>query len=552
MARGNSVYESVFGWRAYVPCSWNAVDTLLADVLAEAPDPWPAELLAFRDYLRFKARGIPRRLLQEFNEFVVWREDGPVLCVSSLDVRKVSFYSKVEEILDEYREQDKRNVGLFPLAVDEDRRRLGDYYIIDWVLGSGGREFTAADLASSEPDTRLAPVLHVSPTPAERLLRHLAARGIVETVRKPGANQTLIGEAGEQDIVTYRLADGIIQDLLSLADRSEEERAALAVPAPTAARTAEPAVIAGRYEVVRMLGSGGMGEVLLGRDRILGRVVAIKSLRDWSSRDSIARERLRREASITSQLEHPHIVRCYDIIEASGSFSLILEFVDGRTLDALVSPAEPLTANEMVSIARNIAEALVYLEERRIVRIDLKPSNVMIHPTRGPVLIDFGIAKALDQTGITMDGSVVGTPAYMAPEQFQGRPSDHRTDIHALAILMYYCLTGSNPWRGEDMVTLIRQLSSEEMDVSHLRASPALRAVIGKAGRISPEERYQHASDLLAALNETPEAAAPSSPLRQLWDSRVDLEFEGNSDETEVVPRDHTRRAIPGRWLGRT
>jgi len=159
----------------------------------------------------------------------------------------------------------------------------------------------------------------------------------------------------------------------------------------------------------------------------------------------------------------------------------------------------------------------------------------MIHPTRGPILIDFGIAKALDLPTLTQTGSVVGTPAYMAPEQFKGHPSDHRGDIHALAIVIYYCLTGQNPWRAEDMVTLIQQMSSKEMDVCHLPASPALRAVVAKAGRISPEERYRHASELLAAINETPEAAVPAAPFRKLWDSQVDLDFEGNSDETENI-----------------
>lgn len=548
MARGNSVYESVFGWRAYVPCSWDAVDILLPDVLDEAPDPWPAELLAFRDYLRFKARGIPRRLLQEFNEFVVWREHGPVLCVSSLDARKVSFYSRVQEILDDYRERDKRSAGLFPLAVDEDRRRLGDYYIVDWVLGSQGREFTAADLVSSERDTRLAPVLHVSQASAERLLRHLAAHGIVAVVRKPGATQTFIGGAGEQDLITYRLADDIIQVLLSLADRSEEERAALAVPAPTAGRTEEPQVIAGRYEIVRMLGSGGMGRVYLGRDRMLGRSVAIKSLHDFSGRDRIVIERLRREASVTSRLEHPHIVRCYDIVETSDSFVLILEFVDGRTLSELVSSSGALTASETVSIARGIAEALEYLEEQRIVRIDLKPSNVMIHPTRGPILIDFGIAKPLDLPTITSVGALIGTPAYMAPEQFEGRPGDHRADIHALAVVMYYCLTGQNPWGTEGSLEgMIGQMRLVEMDVSHLPASKALRAVIARAGRISPDERYQHSSEVLAALKETPEAAISAAPPRKLWDSQVDAEFEANSDKTEHLPRDPTGLDSPGR-----
>jgi Protein kinase domain len=535
VAHGNSVYESVFGWRAYVPCCWDAVDLLLEGVLGEAPGQFPEDLKTFRDYLRFKARGIPRRLLQEFNDFVEWDSDHPVLRVKPRDARRITFYARLEQSLDQYRERSERSSGLFPVAVDEDRRRLGAYYVIDWVLRSEGDSFRAVDLINRGQAAYLDPVLHVSLSSVERLLEHLAENGIVEIARKPSVGQTMYGGIEESDQVVYRLADEVMQVLLSLADRSETERAALAIPAPTESTTMGRRVLGGRYEIVRRLGQGGMSEVVLGRDRILGRPVAIKMAPAFVNADREQRARFRREAEVTSRLEHPQIVRCYDVIDTDTTLALILEFVDGRELSTTVQSVGPLPANETVFIARAIAEALDYLEQHQVVRIDLKPNNVMIHPTRGPILIDFGVAKALDLPSMTLTGQIIGTPLWMAPEQFQGA-YDHRSDIRALGLIMYYCLMGREPvdFKG-DMAEVIRHVLEKEVDVSGLRVSDELRTAIFKATRISPDQRYQHARDLVSDLERTPEASRPPTEKRSLWDSQVDVELDANNDHTKPL-----------------
>ena len=465
-----------------------------------------------------------------------WDTDRPVLRMKPYDARRITFYARLEQSLDQYRERSERRSGLFPVAVDEDRRRLGAYYVIDWVLRSEGDSFRAVDLVNrSSQGADLDPVLHISLSSVERLLDHLSDNGIVEVVQKPSVGQTMYGGIEDSEQIVYRLADDVMQVLLSLADRSETERAALAIPAPTESTTTNKQILGGRYEIIRRLGQGGMGEVVLGRDRILGRPVAIKMASAFLIADPERKARFRREAEVTSRLEHPQIVRCYDVIDTSNTLAMVLEFVDGRDLSATISSARTLSSNETVFIASAIADALDYLEQRQVVRIDLKPANVMIHPTRGPILIDFGAAKALDLPSMTATGHAIGTPLWMAPEQFQGT-YDHRSDIRALGLIMYYCLMGREPieFKGE-IAEVVRRILEKEVDVSGLPVSDELRDLIFKATRISPDQRYQHARDLLADLRRTPEASRPFTEKRSPWDPHVDAELDANTDYTEPL-----------------
>ena len=180
-ARGNGVYESVFGWRLYVPCTWDAPDRLVAHIIsADARVDAEPELLV--RYLRFKARGA-RRLLQELNSFVSWDSGQPHLHVSADDLERVKFYARVEGVLLAYFEGSRRR-RLFPVPIDEDRWRLGGYYVADWVLQSGGDPFTAADLLRDGEDAEFDPLLRISRRSTDRLLDHLAANGILEVVRE--------------------------------------------------------------------------------------------------------------------------------------------------------------------------------------------------------------------------------------------------------------------------------------------------------------------------------------------------------------------------------
>jgi serine/threonine protein kinase len=250
-ARGNGVYESVFGWRLYVPCTWDAPDRLVAHIIsADAQvDAGTRELLV--RYLRFKARGVPRRLLQELNSFVSWESGQPHLHISADDLERVKFYARIEGVLLAYFEGSRRR-RLFPVPIDEDRWRLGGYYVADWVLQSGGDPFTAADLLRDGEDSEFDPLLRISRRSTDRLLDHLAANGILEVVREVSATSTVFADVAESNAKTFRLADEIRELLYGFVARHESERGALDVdvsliggpftpvpgPVPAAGRTA--------------------------------------------------------------------------------------------------------------------------------------------------------------------------------------------------------------------------------------------------------------------------------------------------------------------------
>jgi hypothetical protein len=463
VARGNSVYESVFGWRTYVPCSWDAVDRLLDGVLADSTDVPQESLVAMGDYLRFKARGVPRRLLQEFNEFVIWRADRPVLVVPAADADRIFFYARLESILRDYLARGGRG-RLFPIPIDEDRRRLSAYYVIDWVLRSEGESFRAVDLVREGNDS----VLRFA-------VRNEAERAALDL------SQALGGTVAPS--VNAAAFDG---------------RA--------------PRIIAGRYELEAKLGQGGMGSVWRGLDRMLGRVVAVKMLDAHSESVPDLVVRFRREAELTSQIDHPHIVHCLDVVEFDGGFAMVLEFLDGITLYESVAEKGPMTPEATAQAALTLAEALDYLEHRGIVRLDMKPANVMLHPVRGPIVIDLGIARQLNSAQLTQDGAVLGTPNYMSPEQVEGASVDHRSDIHALGLVAYYCLTGTTALREQELAALFRKLVTEEIDISLLPVSEEFRAVLARALRRDPAERYQHAAEFITDLKRVPELDADHRP----------------------------------------
>jgi hypothetical protein len=195
VARGNGVYESVFGWRLYVPCVWHAPDQLISDIISES-DRGADGVDSLEQYLRFKARGIPRRLLQEINDFVVWEQDRPWLRIDGKEMERVEFYARLERVLRSFMAAG-RNSRLFPVAIDEDRWRLGSYYVVDWVLQSEGDPFTASELLREGEEAKFDPLLRISRRSIDRLLDHLARNQILEIVREVSAKNTFISDVAE-------------------------------------------------------------------------------------------------------------------------------------------------------------------------------------------------------------------------------------------------------------------------------------------------------------------------------------------------------------------
>ncbi|MFE6481862.1 protein kinase [Streptomyces sp. NPDC057757] len=628
--RGNGVYESVFGWRMYVPCLWDAPERLVRGLVEAGREPvsqpgWgppgpatitpngapgtyagyppetsyripsasldEARLIRFIGYLSFKARGVPRRLLQEFNSLVVWEDGRPSLSVGEADWARIDFYARLEAVVSEAVASGDPD-GPARVVIDDDRRRLGGYHVVDWALRSEGRPFTSTDVTGPQG---IDPLLRMAPPAVERLVRHLVRAGMLDVVSEPGRPDATRYGGAESALAYYKLSDAYKRQLAGFVHSSESERADLGIVSPLpgpgpygstvsvpgdqapppstgygfpqpvgtpqrqtpqygqpepAARAAPPsaagsgtpavAVLAERYEMSSLLGQGGMGAVYRGRDLLTGQAVAIKVLHHAARHDEQMLARFQREAQVSRQLNHPQIVRTLDALgSADTEPALIMELVEGPSLGDVLGQRGALPVGLVARIGRQLGEALAFIDDMGISRIDLKPSNVLLHPARGAVIIDLGIARPLeDVTTVTVAGMVVGTPGYMAPEQARGAHTDIRTDLYTLGILMYQCLAGALPWNESSALHMLYEIVNTDVSVDALPASEELRHLLRRTLARSPDDRPQNPVEFLAGLASTPESRAELS-LDDLW-SVENLVPSATDTDIRFDAEDHT------------
>jgi tRNA A-37 threonylcarbamoyl transferase component Bud32/outer membrane biosynthesis protein TonB len=263
----------------------------------------------------------------------------------------------------------------------------------------------------------------------------------------------------------------------------------------------------GRYKIVRELGRGAMGVVYHAIDPNIGRPVAIKTIDLGGVRKPEEQERLRerlfREARSAGSLSHPGIVTIYDVEQQGALAYIAMEFVDGVTLDHLLSGTEPISAGRMFAVLGQTATALDYAHQKGIVHRDIKPANIMIAGDGNTKITDFGIAKITTSEQLTMTGSIVGTPHYMSPEQVQGQAVDGRSDQFSLAVIAFEMLTGEKPYMGEHVTTVVYKIVAEEpMAPQRLNPSlgPAIEGVIRKGLAKKPDARYRTCQEFTSAL----------------------------------------------------
>ncbi|HEY5333928.1 MAG TPA: Stk1 family PASTA domain-containing Ser/Thr kinase, partial [Solirubrobacterales bacterium] len=257
-----------------------------------------------------------------------------------------------------------------------------------------------------------------------------------------------------------------------------------------------------RYQVVSRVGSGGMAEVYCVEDVQLGRRVALKLLHERFAADSEFVERFRREASSAASLSHANIVNVYDRGEWGGTYYIAMEFLDGRSLDAIVREEAPLPPERAIEITEQVLRAARFAHRRDVVHRDLKPHNVILDEEGRVKVTDFGIARA-GSSEITQTGSIMGTARYLSPEQAQGNAVGPGSDLYAIGIMLYELLTGTVPFEGESVVAIaLRHLSEPPRPPSQLvpTISPALDAIVMRALEKAPERRFADADEFLAAL----------------------------------------------------
>ncbi len=253
-------------------------------------------------------------------------------------------------------------------------------------------------------------------------------------------------------------------------------------------------VIARRYELVELVGAGGMSSVYKAHDGLLERNVALKILHPHYGDDAEYVERFRREARMVAQMSHPHIVTVIDRGEDDGQQYIVFEFVDGENLKQLVERAGPLPARRVVELGIAIADALAFAHEHGLVHRDVKPQNVLLTADGEAKVTDFGIARSLDvEHGVTQTGTVLGTSNYLSPEQASGRPVTRATDVYSLGVVLYELLTAEVPFPGENFVAVAMKHVNEPVpDIAGKRpdAPRRLVAAVERALEKDPARRF--------------------------------------------------------------
>jgi serine/threonine-protein kinase len=295
----------------------------------------------------------------------------------------------------------------------------------------------------------------------------------------------------------------------------------------------------GPYQLRRLLGRGGMGEVYEAEDTRKHRVVALKLISPQFSTDATFYMRMRREADTAGRLTEPHIVPIHDYGDIDGQFYVEMRMIDGVSLRSLLTNYGPLSPARTVAIVRQIAAALDAAHANGVTHRDVKPENILLTNDDFAYLVDFGIARAATDPGLTQGGFAVGTYNYMAPERFTGDEVTYRSDIYALACVLGECLTGAPPYRATSVERLIAahllEPAPRPSELRPGRVPPALDPVIGRGMAKNPGDRYCSAGDLAVAAHEAltaPEQYQEATILRNSQDATL----MANAVETTARP----------------
>src|SRR5262245_58945355 len=265
----------------------------------------------------------------------------------------------------------------------------------------------------------------------------------------------------------------------------------------------------GRYEVLNELGKGAMGVVYLAKDPVIGRLVAIKTIKNSQSGEDDSesrefRERFVREAQTAGILSHPNIVTIHDIGEDTESHAsfIAMEYIEGRNLKSLLGEKSKFSWDEIADLIAQIAEALDYAHRKGIIHRDIKPANIILTTDSKVKITDFGIAKVAS-SNLTTTGQFLGTPNYMSPEQVSGAPVDGRIDIFSLGVVLYELLTNRKPFQGDNLTAISYKIVHEDFTPPAELSSdlpPEFNPIVARAMAKDPWNRYQRGKDMALAL----------------------------------------------------
>jgi hypothetical protein len=258
----------------------------------------------------------------------------------------------------------------------------------------------------------------------------------------------------------------------------------------------------GRYEIIELVGRGGMGVLYRARDAVLERNVAVKMMLLDFTTDQTARDRFQREARAVARLQHRNVVTIHELGEVEGTPYIVMEFLTGKDLDAMLKGDVPMSLAQKLDVVIQLCDGLGYAHEQGIVHRDVKPGNVRVLEDGTVKILDFGIAK-FAQSSVTQSGMIMGTPSYMAPEQIMGKPVDGRADLFSVGVLMYELLSGQKPFTGESPTTVVYQIIHVEPAPMHTSVPDlpeSLHEIVSRALQKNPDDRYSRASEMSSDL----------------------------------------------------
>ncbi len=300
------------------------------------------------------------------------------------------------------------------------------------------------------------------------------------------------------------------------------------------------AALGDRYSFISILGAGGFAEVYKAKDTVLERDVAIKRLKLDTFADEAQAEELRsralREAQVAARLNHPNIVTIHDIIDRPKMNFIVMEFIDGDTLEGFLRKKKRLSLDETIEILSQTADALDYAHSKTVIHRDIKPANIMLDPSGRVKVTDFGIAKSEASPDITSTGSILGTPNYMSPEQARGNQNvNARSDLYSMGCVLYECLAGKKAFRGKGAVDILMKIINSDppaLDAIGLDLHDDVNVIVKRALAKDPKKRYSTATEIIQGLCELPRIAS----------REVEKSTESNSESEPVAAPVVTRR----------
>ncbi|QGT99611.1 Serine/threonine protein kinase PrkC, regulator of stationary phase [Candidatus Syntrophocurvum alkaliphilum] len=297
-------------------------------------------------------------------------------------------------------------------------------------------------------------------------------------------------------------------------------------------------VLSERYELIEVVGEGGMAVVYKARCKILDRIVAVKILKNEYSNDSNFVDKFKTEALSVARISHPNIVNVYDVGQEQNIYYIVMEFVEGKTLEKVINESAPLDADKAVDIAIMICDALQHAHNKGVIHRDIKPHNILLTEEGMVKVADFGIARAVTNATITFGGNIVGSVHYISPEQAKGEPVDTTTDLYSLGCVLYEILTGKVPFDAESPITVaLKHIHDEPVNPSNLNEEipPSLEAIIIKAMEKLAVNRFHNAEEMRNALLDL-NTNVLSSHQKQRYDKTLIMspkDLEGNESEVK-------------------